>query len=255
MFILLLAYRHNSLCSSTTYRSNDHGCMSMIVNLPDVVPQHPCPTLIYCALVQYSVSATGGFQIFSFNSTLCIVLKNTSLHMWAKLAGCPSHTESIRKVISFHFTSLFLFFKQRWKIPQARSRSCLRQRSGSMKKGQERGELWRADVSLEKTAESKFFSLWGELRGALFLIFSPWGCSVMCNNLQLFAQWHENIQSFHPWLRRYGLDWPHSLYFSQSLSNSLAEVKWELHLRQPRLSYCQWLCSNTILTCFHNIQY
>lgn len=186
MFILLLAYRHNSLCSSTTYRSNDHGCMSMIVNLPDVVPQHPCPTLIYCALVQYSVSATGGFQIFSFNSTLCIVLKNTSLHMWAKLAGCPSHTESIRKVISFHFTSLFLFFKQRWKIPQARSRSCLRQRSGSMKKGQERGELWREDVSLEKTAESKFFSLWGELRGALFLFLAReaavW-CVITCSFL------------------------------------------------------------------------
>lgn len=34
-------YTHNSWCS---YRSSDPGCMSLIVNLPDVALHHPCPT-------------------------------------------------------------------------------------------------------------------------------------------------------------------------------------------------------------------
>lgn len=146
----------------------------------------------------------------------------------------------IRNPFGKSFHSFPFFKKQRWKIPQARSRSCLRQRSGSVRKGQDRGECWRADVSFEKTESKFFFSLRG-VEGSPVSFFSLWGCSVMCNSLQLFAQWRENIQSFHPWLRHHGLDWPHSLCFSQSLSNSWAEVKWELHLRQPRLPDCECL--------------
>lgn len=101
-----------------------------------------------------------------------------------------------------------------------------------------------------KRKRASFF-LWGELRGALFL-FLAYEAAV-CNSLQLFAQWRENIQSFHPWLRHHGLDRPHALCFSQSLSNSWAQVKWELHLRQPRLSDYEWLCIIAILTRFHNI--
>lgn len=97
---------------------------------------------------------------------------------------------------------------------------------------------------------ASFFSF-RRVEGSPVSFFSLWGCSVMCNSLQLFAQWRENIQSFHPWLRHHGLDRPHSLCFSPSLSNR--KVKWELHLRQPRLSDCERLCINAILTCLHNI--
>lgn len=99
---------NNFLCSSITY--SGHKCISMMVcmNLMQIVPQHPFPTLIYCALHHYLVSATGGFQIFSFYSTLCIVLNNRDFHLRVKLTGCTilPHTEYIWNIISL----LFSFF-------------------------------------------------------------------------------------------------------------------------------------------------
>lgn len=54
-----------------------------------------------------------------------------------------------------------------------------------------------------------FFSFRG-VKGSPVAFFSLWGSSVMCNSLQVFAQWRENIQSFHPWLRHHGLEQPQS---------------------------------------------
>lgn len=219
----------------TPYRSSDHGCMWLLI-FQMLFYTILAPPQIYYTLVQSSVSTTGGLQIFFFNSTLYIEVKNTSLHMWAKLGGCPSHTESIRKVIS-----LFSFF---FKIKMENTTSTLKVLFKAEKWEREEGtgerRVLKGRCFIWKDREQVFFSLRG-VEGSPGSFFSLWGCSVMCNSLQLFAQWRENIQSFHPWLRHHGLDRPHSLCFSQSLSNSWAKVKWELHLRQPRLSDCECL--------------
>lgn len=160
MFILLLAYRHNSLCSSTTYRSNDHGYMSMIVDLPDVVPQHPCPTLIYCALVQYSVSATGGFQIFSFNSTMHSTKEYKPSHV-SQARWLPKsyriHSES-------HFTSLFLFLNKDGKYHKHALGPTLGRGVAA----------WRRDRR-EESSEGQMFHLKRQQRASFFRREGSWG--------------------------------------------------------------------------------
>lgn len=170
---------------------------------------HPKPTV-----VQASEISTGGFQISSLHSTLCIVLKNTSLHMWAQLPGCPSHAESIRKVI---FTlSVFL------------------NKDGKYHKHAQ-GPVWGRGVvakrrqMLHVRRQRAVFFLWGELRGALFLFLAckaaVWcviACSFLRSGTRTFRVSTPDSDS---------LERPHS----QSLW-SCKEVKWVRHLKQTTLS-------------------
>lgn len=160
-------YRHNLLFCEKTYRSSNHGCMFVTVNLPDVVLHHHFKPAVHW----YSAFTTAGFQIFPFNRTLCIGLKNTSLHMWAKLAGCPVNPFGK----SFHS---FLFLKQRRKIPQARWRSCWG-----------RGAVaWGGDRR-EESSEEQMFHL--KQRGALLLFLACeaalW-CVITCSFLHSGAR-------------------------------------------------------------------
>lgn len=125
------------------------------------------------------------------------------------------------------------------------TRSCLRQRSVKSDGGTEDKGALKDRCFIWKDRACFFsLSLWGELRGTQ--------CFFLASEtpvwLQLFAQWRENIQSFHPWLRHHGLDWPHSLLFSLLLSQSCAQVKWELHLTQSRQSNYEKFCIKIVFT-------
>lgn len=102
--------------------------------------------------------------------------------MWAKLTNCPSHMESLWKVIP-----LFSFFKTKWKIPQVHSRFCLRLRNSSRGKGT--GERKVRRFIWKDRGQKKF--LWGELRGAVFLFLAceaaVW-CVIACSFLQSGAR-------------------------------------------------------------------
>lgn len=162
-------------------------------------PSSP-PDTVYCTCVQYSATTTGGFHILSLHSTLSVRLKNTRLHMRASQPRSLPKSDGIHSESNF---TLSLFFKQRWKIPQACSMSCLRQRSvrredgigvwGVRGVGRSEGQMFHL-----KRHGAFFGGGFQGAKGCPVSFFSPSGCSVMCNSLQLFAQRCENIQSFHP---------------------------------------------------------